>query len=70
MIPSLVTANTITPTAATNASPNRRDARLMLDALEEYQYSEVSMLEELRFNFGYDEEQASAVYKEWIRTVE
>lgn len=55
--------------ATTNADLNLRDALLMLDALEEYQYSEPSMLEELRFNFGYTDEQAGAVYKEWIRTV-
>lgn len=59
----------MTSSIATNADLNRRDALLMLDALEEYQYSEQSMLEELRFNFGYDEEQAGAVYREWIRSV-
>lgn len=54
---------------ATNADLNRRDALMMLDALEEFQYSESSMLEELRFNFGYNEEEAGAVYLEWIRSV-
>lgn len=55
---------------ATNADLNRRDALQMLDALEEFQYSEASMLAELRFNFGYTEEQSGAVYREWIRRVE
>lgn len=57
-------------TYPTNADLNQRDALQLLDAMEEYQYSETSMLEELRFNFGYTNEQAGAVYREWIRRVE
>lgn len=57
-------------TTITNADLNHRDALQMLDALEEFQYSESSMLAELRFNFGYTDEQARAVYREWTREVE
>ena len=50
-----------------NSTKNKRDALLMLDNLEELQASEKLMLHELTFNYGYTEEQAGAVYREWLR---
>ncbi len=54
----------------TNAAANKRDALQMLDALEEYQYSKTSMVDELVFNFGYTPSQAEDVYSDWAKQVE
>lgn len=50
-----------------NAEKNERDALLMLDNLEELEYSKTSMVDELVFNFGYTPAQAEDVYRDWTR---
>lgn len=50
-----------------NDDKNKRDALIMLDNLEELEYSKTSMVDELVFNFGYTPKQAEGVYQDWTR---
>ena len=50
-----------------NADMNKRDALLMLDNLEQLEYSKTSMVDELVFNFGYTPDQAEDVYTDWTK---
>lgn len=55
--------------AISDADRNRRDALIILDNLEELEYSKTSMVDELVFNFGYTPRQADDVYQDWKRQV-
>lgn len=49
--------------------PNLSLALQMLDNLSDYGASRDLMIGELRFNFGYDEREAKAVYNRWLQMV-
>lgn len=51
----------------TDADKNKRDAMLLLDNMDDYGASEKQLLAELMFNFGYSDDEAGAVYREWLR---
>jgi len=44
---------------------NKRDALLSLDVMADYCYNRELMVNELKFNFGYDDAEANAIIKEW-----
>lgn len=62
--------NAIKPRTDTdNAAANKRDALLMLTAMNGYGASRKLMLDELTFNFGYTPKQAQDVYQDWCKQV-
>lgn len=51
----------------TDDEKNKRDALLLLDVTEDYCYSMAQQLAELKFNFGYTDSEALAVYNDWLK---
>lgn len=50
-----------------DAEKNRRDALLMLDNLNDYGMSSDGLIDELKFNFDYDDKEATTLYWEWMK---
>lgn len=53
-----------------DAEKNRRDAMLMLDNMNDYGMSRDGLIDELKFEFGYDDGEATALYREWLKVKE
>lgn len=62
------------PTFETHLSPplsdaekNRQAAMIMLDNMNDYGMSRDGLISELKFEFGYSDKEAQALYWEWLR---